>query len=211
MFNKHFYTLILGSANSGKTSWFLKKKNLKKLIVSVVDLKDILPLNLDESNFNTFNCKFINLSKILKLEFYNDYNNGLMKFLERHQPNEFIKPEFVYLFEKTTKQEYSICIDEIHFFKTQDLVLLDYLLNGYMEIYFTMLPQSDNNNFLPQTSELFLNCNNIILVSSNCQVCEEPTIQSNAKTQRHEFGEICNKSMFVTMCKNCKHNKLIKD
>ena len=74
-----------------------------------------------------------------------------------------------------------------------------------------MLPQSDSNNFLSNTQDLFLNCNNLILITNNCHGCKKQTIQAGTLTPRYDFNNICDKTMFVTMCKKCKDAQFSKN
>ena len=99
-YKKLNYSLIAGSANSGKTSYFLDNNEIKdeKLIVSVVDLKYIYPPGRDPKKDQ---FRFINLRAV-----DNDFQ------IDSYQP----------------KSSVLLLIDEFHFFKWDDIILLNKLL-----------------------------------------------------------------------------------
>jgi thymidine kinase len=210
MFNKYTYSIIIGPPNSGKTEWFLEQNLENKLIISVVDIQYILPLNKNIYDYYRSKCNFLNLKKIFTIKVDETMAQDLIS--SDQLVKNILEQDVVDFFEDIENKSNNICIDEIHFFDKTDLFLLDYLLNKLknLNIYFTMLPQSDNNKFLSNTVELFLNCNNIILITNNCHGCKKPTIQASTITPRNEFNNICDKNMFVTMCKKCKEAQFLK-
>jgi hypothetical protein len=214
MFKKYIYSILIGAPNSGKTEWFLKQELENKLFISVVDIQHILPLNKNIYDFYRSNCSFLNLDSIFIKNIDETTQTDMIK--SNQLINYMIKQEILDFFDKNKNKNFNICVDEIHFFKELDFLVLDFLLlklNNF-HLYFTMLPQSDNNKFLSNTTELFLNCNDVIFIPSKCHVCKTPSIQASAITPRNEFNNICDKSMFVTMCKKCKikiKNKFIKN
>jgi thymidine kinase len=181
MFKNLNYTIIIGPANSNKTSFFLKQlsTNLDKLLISVVDIENLVPLNITKEEFLNLNFCFINLRKF-----------------------EIINVDY--------SKKYCVCIDEIHFFDIKDLGLLDNFLKllNCPEIYFTMLPQSYSNELLKNTHDIFVNTNDIILVDNRgCRRCGKSTVQSESLIdidQNKSNEPICNKKLFITLCKECK-------
>jgi thymidine kinase len=177
LFKRVIYDIIIGPTNSGKTTLFLLNSTprIKKILVSVVKLEKILPLDMSLESFEKYNCNYVNL---------------------KDNSNHSFDPA----------EQFMICVDEIHFFEKSDLIILENFLKKFNnpQIYFTMLTQSDSNSFLNNTKQLFINCNDILLVKGYCINCNRSTQQSAAIKKRTSKANICNKQMFNTMCKNCK-------
>ena len=180
-YKKLNYSLIAGSANSGKTGYFLDNNEIKdeKLIVSVVGLKYIYPPGRD-SKKDQF--RFINLRAG-----DNDFQ------IDSYQP----------------KSSVLLLIDEFHFFKRDDIILLNKLLKKIdltqSTIFFSILLQSHSNKFLDHTKKLIENTDDFILIKSNCIYCKKSTVQSKCNFElKQEL--YCDKSKFSTVCKICKLN-----
>ena len=101
--DKNFvYTILVGGANSGKTSTFLvQRENVRKTIISVVDVDKLLPNAVICRNGYSSTC-FNNR------EVYFDFINL----------NSLVEGNF------SLHENSDILIDEIHFFNTVNLELL---------------------------------------------------------------------------------------
>lgn len=181
MFYKYNYCVLFGPSNAGKTTHFLNENfcGPKRILISVLEINDILPLNMSLDEFNA-RCLYINLAKLSFL----DIDKMDRNFRLAH-----------------------ICVDEIHFFNEKHLNLLDFFLNKYpnLNLYFTMLSQSHCNTLLANTSTVLANADNIMLFEAKCYICSRLTIQSVCRISENLNTEIfCGKSKFSPQCKACK-------
>lgn len=214
------FTAIMGSSNSGKTSYFLSIKSNKhennkmytlnkstlanhidiKVIITVVPLIEITPPSyVNEHIFEEFlltnNTVFINLNDLDSI---------------------FSAKKKLLLLQHQTKPHAHILIDEIHGFNCKTIKLCEDLIENLktkyiLEIYVSILLQSYNNNILPNVIEVLKKCNNLIVIPAKCEFCKSPTIQSGLceKMNSHYIkmaknNVVIGKHLFCPTCFNCK-------
>lgn len=190
------YTVILGSANSGKTTYFLENFT-NNIVFSTLDLDKILyPTDIIRYKFTFYKLKENTTEDDLLLE--------MQRVLQ-------------------ASGSLSVLVDEIHFFSHKQVSLVwsacekiqrQDRLN--VKIFFTLLLSSYQQNFrfesesrqLNNVQNVLVKANNIVVLNSPCAFCANNfTVQNGVKKEKITCSKsihVVGKDIFCARCADCR-------
>lgn len=202
----HKYTVLIGPANSGKTTWFSDlRAEYKIYITSVADIDNIVPFNkiLRMEDFVSNLGTIINLQDCVNI--YMIRTNIMRIVFKGGRLLDFNCEDGVYF-----KKRVTVFVDEIHFFSKRELKFLRVILDNFKTIYnldigITMIPHSHLFTKLPNTDNLITFANDIKVISKGCAYCMQPTVHSTCINKSEKMEVKCGKNMFAACCTECAY------
>ena len=184
------YTILIGAANAGKTTYFVKNfKN--KLIISVVPIVELF-LTRDEIPADV---TFINIRD----------GNEELKFQDNDDDDLNVLIDEIHLFTQDEHAKVRRFINthskrRVHLFYS--IILTSYnqacdAICGY-------------NSFLPNVLDVVARANNIIVIPSICRTCSNNTTIHSAKVDyvcANQNGILIGKQYFFPKCVTCKQQQ----